>query len=47
MLAIGAGVLLYKGGEAVFKGIRNATTGGSEFSAAHDVLDQKLKDAGL
>ena len=25
------------------KGIRNATTGGSEFSAAHDVLDQKLK----
>ena len=47
MLAIGAGVLLYKGGEAIFKGIRNATTGGSEFSAAHDVLDQKLKDAGL
>lgn len=47
LLIIGAGVLLYKAGEAAFKGIRNATTGGSEFSAAHDVLDQKLRDAGL
>ena len=47
LLIIGGGVLLYKAGEAAFKGIRNATTGGSEFSAAHDVLDQKLRDAGL
>ena len=47
LLIIGAGVLLYKAGEAAFKGMRNATTGGSEFSAAHDVLDQKLRDAGI
>ena len=47
LLIIGAGVLLYKGGEAAFKGIRNSVTGGSEFSAAHDVLDEKLKEAGL
>ena len=46
LLIIGGGVLLYKAGEAAFNGIRNATTGGSEFSAAHDVLDQKL-EAGL
>ena len=47
LLIIGGGVLLYKAGEAAFKGIRNSVTGGSEFSAAHDVLDQKLRDAGL
>lgn len=47
LLIIGAGVLLYKAGEAAYKGMRNASTGGSEFSAAHDVLDQKLRDAGL
>lgn len=47
LLIIGAGVLLYKAGEAAYKGMRNATTGGSEFSAAHDVLDNKLKTAGI
>ena len=47
LLIIGGGVLLYKAGEAAFKGMRNATTGGSEFSAAHDVLDDKLRKAGL
>lgn len=47
LLIIGAGVLLYKAGEAAYKGIRNSVTGGSEFSAAHDVLDEKLKEAGL
>jgi hypothetical protein len=41
--AIGTGILIYKGAEA----IRDSVTGGSEFSAAHDVLDQKLKEAGL
>ena len=44
---VGGIVLAYKGLEAGFNAVRNATTGGSEYSEAHDVLDQKLRDAGL
>ena len=47
LLIVGGIVLAYKGLEAGFNAVRNATTGGSEYSAAHDVLDQKLRDAGL
>ena len=47
LLIVGGIVLAYKGLEAGFNAVRNATTGGSEFSAAHDILDKKLKDAGL
>lgn len=43
MLAIGAGVLAYKGAQ----GIRNLITGGEDFSAAHSELDKQLTDAGL
>ena len=32
---------------AGFNAIRNQVTGGSEFSAAHDILDKQLEDAGL
>ena len=47
MLAIGAGVLIYKGGEILFKEVRKIFTGSQGFSDAHDKLDQKLRDAGL
>ena len=51
MLAIGAGVLLYKGGEFLLKKAlkkaRNLVTGGEDFSAAHSQLDQQLADAGM
>jgi hypothetical protein len=47
MLAIGAGVLIYKGGEFLLKKARNLITGGEDFSTAHSQLDQKLADAGL
>ena len=47
LLIAGAAVLAWKGLEAGFNAIRNRITGGSEFSAAHDVLDKQLKDAGL
>ena len=44
---VGGIVLAYKGLEAGFNAVRNSVTGGSEYSAAHDILDQKLRDAGL
>ena len=44
---VGGIVLAYKGLEAGFNAVRNSVTGGSEYSAAHDILDQKLKEAGL
>ena len=47
LLIAGAAVLAWKGLEAGFKAVRNRLTGGTQFSAAHDVLDKKLKDAGL
>ena len=47
LLAIGAGILIYKGGEWVIKGIRNAMTGGEDFSEAHSEIDEKLKNAGV
>jgi len=47
LLIAGAAVLAWKGLEAGFNAIRNQVTGGSEFSAAHDILDKKLEDAGL
>lgn len=47
MLAIGAGVLLFKGGQILFKEVRKIFTGSDGFSDAHDKLDQKLRDAGL
>ena len=47
MLAIGAGVLLFKGGQIIVNEIRKIFTGSQGFSEAHDKLDQKLRDAGL
>ena len=47
MLIIGAGVLLYKAGETLFKSARGGITGGQKFNAAHDILDKKMEDAGL
>ena len=47
MLAIGAGVLLFKGGQILFKEVRKIFTGSDGFSDAHDKLDQKLRDAGM
>lgn len=47
LLIAGAAVLAWKGLEAGFKAARNQLTGGTQFSAAHDILDKKLKDAGL
>ena len=47
LLIVGGIVLAYKGLEAGFNAVRNSVTGGSEYSAAHDILDQKLRDAGL
>jgi hypothetical protein len=47
MLAIGAGILIYKGGEFLLKKARNLITGGEDFSEAHNVLDEKLRNAGL
>ena len=47
MLAIGAGVLLYKGGEFLLKKARNLVTGGEDYSTAHSQLDQQLADAGM
>ena len=47
LLIVGGIVLAYKGLEAGFNAVRNSVTGGSEYSAAHDILDQKLKEAGL
>ena len=47
MLAIGAGVLIYKGGEFLFKKARNLITGGEDFSTAHSQLDKQFTDAGL
>jgi len=47
LLIAGAAVLAWKGLEAGFKAVRNRLTGGTQFSAAHDVLEKKLKDAGL
>jgi len=47
MLIVGAGVLLYKAGESLFKAARGGITGGQKFNAAHDVLDKKMEDAGL
>lgn len=47
MLAIGAGVLIFKGGQILFNEVRKIFTGSDGFSDAHDKLDQKLRDAGL
>lgn len=47
MLAIGAGVLIYKGGEFLLKKARNLITGGEDFSTAHSQLDQQFQEAGL
>lgn len=47
LLAIGAGILIYKGGEWVVKSIRNAMTGGENFREAHSEIDEKLKNAGV
>jgi len=47
MLIVGAGVLLYKAGETLFKTARGGITGGQKFNAAHDILDKKMEDAGL
>ena len=47
MLAIGAGILLYKGGEFLLKQARNLVTGGEDFSTAHSQLDQQFQEAGL
>ena len=47
ILAIGAGVLLYKGGEFLLKKARNLVTGGEDYSTAHSQLDQQLADAGM
>ena len=47
MLAIGAGVLVFKGGQILFNEVRKIFTGSDGFSDAHDKLDQKLRDAGL
>jgi len=47
LLIAGLAVLAWKGLEAGFKAARNQLTGGTQFSAAHDILDKKLKDAGL
>ena len=47
MLAIGAGVLVFKGGQIIVNEIRKIFTGSQGFSDAHDKLDQKLRDAGL
>jgi len=47
LLAIGAGILIYKGGEWVVKGIRRNMLGGEGFVDADDQLNQQLSDAGL
>lgn len=47
MLAIGAGVLIFKGGQILVNEVRKIFTGSQGFSDAHDQLDQKLRDAGL
>ena len=47
MLIVGAGVLLYKAGETLFKSARGGITGGQKFNVAHDILDKKMEDAGL
>lgn len=47
MLAIGAGVLAYKGGEFLLNKGRDLITGGENFSAAHSELDKQFQDAGL
>jgi len=47
MLIVGAGVLLYKAGESLYKAARGGITGGQKFNAAHDILDKKMEDAGL
>ena len=47
MLAVGAGILIYKGGEFLLKKARDLVTGGEDFSAAHSQLDQQLADAGM
>ena len=47
LLAIGAGILIYKAGEWVVKGIRRNMVGGEGFVDAHDALDDRLKRDGL
>jgi hypothetical protein len=47
LLAIGAGILIYKAGEWVVKGIRSNMLGGEDFVTANDQLDDRLKSAGL
>ena len=47
LLAIGAGILIYKAGEWVIKGIRKNMLGGQSFVDADDQLNQQLSDAGL
>ena len=47
LLAIGAGILIYKGGEWVVKGIRKNMLGGDAFVDADDQLNQQLSDAGM
>jgi len=47
LLIAGAAILAWKLMEAGFKAARNQLNGGTQFSAAHDVLDKRLKDAGL
>ena len=47
ILAIGAGILIYKGGEFLIKKARNLVTGGEDYSIAHSQLDQQLADAGM
>jgi hypothetical protein len=47
LLAIGAGILIYKGGEWIVKGIRRNMLGGDAFVDADDQLNQQLSDAGM
>jgi len=47
LAAIAAGVLLYKAGKFIVKGIRNLADGGENFTEAKDQLNQQLEDVGL
>ncbi len=44
-LAVGAGILLWKGGEWVYNKIRDNVTGGQTFTSAHNHLDSILATA--
>ena len=47
LAAIAAGVLLYKAGKFIVKGIRNLADGGENFTEAYDQLNQQLEDVGM